>query len=191
VRLGETELGLLNAWVGLSSSLDGQFSYGEEDVMSMNSAHLSAFLRDNHVDGEIVRLSQHAATVEAAAEAVGVPPDCIVKSVVLLIDSSPALAIANGLSRIDLKVVADYLELPRKRVKLADAPTVLELTGFGVGGVPPFGHRVPLRTLIDPRVLGQSEVYAGGGEAEVVLRTTPAEIVRVTNAEVVPLTGKE
>ena len=73
-------------------------------------------------------------------------------------------------------------------MKLADAPTVREVTGFSVGGVPPFGHRTQLRTLMDRRVLAQSGVYAGGGEADVILRTAPAEIVRVTHAEVVPLT---
>lgn len=156
--------------------------------MSMGSEDVSAFLREKDVDGELVRLSQHATTVEAAAEALEVSSESIVKSVVLLADPSPVLVIANGLARVDLKAVADHLGLVKKRVKLADARTVHELTGFSVGGVPPFGHRTQLRTLMDRRVLAQSEVYAGGGEADVILRTTPAEIVSVTNAEVVPLT---
>ncbi len=157
----------------------------------MGSADVSTFLREKDVDGELVRLSQHAATVEAAAEALGVSSDSIVKSVVLLADSSPVLVIANGLARVDLRAVADYLGLAGKRVKLADAPTVRELTGFSVGGVPPFGQRTQLRTLMDRRVLAQAEVYAGGGEADVILPPTPAEIVRVTDGAVVPLTEKD
>jgi prolyl-tRNA editing enzyme YbaK/EbsC (Cys-tRNA(Pro) deacylase) len=72
---------------------------------------------------------------------------------------------------------------------LADAPTVLDLTGFPVGTVPPFGHKTRLRTLIDAGVLAQSEVYAGGGAIDALLRIAPGEIVRAANAETVAVTA--
>jgi len=157
----------------------------------MNPESVSNFLRENNIRGEIVQLSHHASTVEAAAQALGVSSDGIVKSVVLLADSSPILVIANGTARIDTKRLADYLGVAKKRVKLADSPTVLELTGFSIGGVPPFGHKTPLRTLVEDRVLNQPEVYAGGGAVDAVLRIAPAEIVRVTSAEIISLAEKD
>jgi Cys-tRNA(Pro) deacylase len=159
----------------------------KEVLMPMNSEHVLTFLHRNNIQGEVLQLSQHVSTVEAAAQVLGVSPDCIVKSVVLLADSSPILVVTNGTTRIDVKRLANYLGIAKKRVKLADAPTVLEFTGFSVGSVPPFGHKTQLRTLIDSRVLIQAEVYAGGGEVEAVLRIAPAEIVRVTNAEIISL----
>jgi len=83
--------------------------------MSMGSEDVSAFLHENDVDGELMHLTQHTATVEAAAEALGVSSDSIVKSVVLLADSSPVLVIASGPARVDFKAVADYLGWLRSR----------------------------------------------------------------------------
>jgi len=151
----------------------------------MDASHISAYLRQHNIPGEVVILPEHTPTVEAAARAVGTSVERIIKSLLFLADDQPVLVIANGTARVDYKRVADYLNLSRKRVKMADAPTVLEITGFPVGTMPPFGHKSRLRTLIDAGVLAQPEVYAGGGAIDVLLRIAPAEIVRVTNAEMV------
>ena len=149
----------------------------------MNADHIAAYLRGHSLTGELVWLQQHVPTVAAAAQAVGAPVERIVKSVLFIADALPVLVIANGTNRVDYKRVADYVGISRKRLKLADAPTVLDMTGFPVGTVPPFGHKTKLRTLIDVGVLAQPEVYAGGGAIDALLRITPAEIMRATGAE--------
>ena len=53
--------------------------------------------------------------------------------------------------------------------------------------MPPFGHLQRLPTLVDPLVLQQPEVYAGGGAENALLRLSPQELLRATQAEVVPL----
>jgi prolyl-tRNA editing enzyme YbaK/EbsC (Cys-tRNA(Pro) deacylase) len=93
------------------------------------------------------------------------------------------LVIASGTARIDLKRVAEHLGLARKRLKMADAPTVLEIAGYAVGAMTPFGHKTNLRTLIDRCVFEQAEVFGGGGEINALLRLTPAELARVTGGE--------
>jgi prolyl-tRNA editing enzyme YbaK/EbsC (Cys-tRNA(Pro) deacylase) len=151
----------------------------------MDATHIAAYLREHGIAGEVVFLPEHVPTVEAAARAVDVSVECIVKSVLFLADSSPVLVIANGRQRVDYKRVADTIGLSRKRLKLADAPAVLAITGFAVGTVPPFGHKTRLRTLIDAGVLAQPEVYAGGGAIDALVRIAPAEIVRATDAGIV------
>jgi prolyl-tRNA editing enzyme YbaK/EbsC (Cys-tRNA(Pro) deacylase) len=151
----------------------------------MDSTHIAAYLRAHEVAGEVVHLTEHTPTVGDAARAVGTTPERIIKSVLFLADGAPVLVIANGLARVDYKRVADYLNLSRKRVKLADAEAVLAITGFAVGTVPPFGHPTRLRTLIEASVLEQPEVYGGGGAMDALLRIMPAEIVRATQAEIV------
>ena len=94
----------------------------------MNAADVAAYLRAHSLAGELVTLPEHVPTVEAAARAVGTSVERIVKSVLFLADSSPVLVIANGTQRVDYKRVADTLHLSRKRLKLADAPTVLAIT---------------------------------------------------------------
>jgi len=151
----------------------------------MNAADLARYLREHGIAGEVVSLPEHVPTVEAAARAVDVSVERIVKSVLFLADSSPVLVIANGTQRVDYKRVADVLGLSRKRLKLADATVVLAITGFPVGTVPPFAHKTRLRTLIDAGVLTQPEVYAGGGAIDALVRITPAEILRATDARIV------
>ena len=75
----------------------------------------------------------------------------------------------------------------RKKVKFASADQALDLTGFVVGSMPPFGHRQALRTLVDPTVLALDTIYGGGGAIDAMMRLTPQELMRVTGAEPVPL----
>jgi prolyl-tRNA editing enzyme YbaK/EbsC (Cys-tRNA(Pro) deacylase) len=75
----------------------------------------------------------------------------------------------------------------RKKVKLATPETVVEVTGFLVGAMPPFGHRQPLHTVIDRRVLEKPIVYAGGGSDNALLRLEPGIILQVTQGEVLDL----
>lgn len=153
----------------------------------MTSEAVAAFIKSQHVQGELIALTQHAATVQAAAEALGVTTDKIVKSVLILADSEPVLVITNGLARIDFKQLANHLDVSKRKVKLANPETTLEITGFRIGAVPPFAHATELRTLVDADVLEHDEVFAGGGEVDVVLRLTPSEILRVTDAETLKL----
>ncbi len=149
----------------------------------MNSTDLQTFLTTHTIAAEMVYMQVHTPTVETAAQALGVHVDQVIKSIVLLADDSPLLVIANGTSRIDLKRIADHLNLPRKKVKMADAQTVLEITGYIVGSMPPFGHKTALRTLIYSRVFDQTLVYGGGGEIDAMLKIAPSEIERVTRGE--------
>ena len=151
----------------------------------MTPTHITAFCQQHGLAAEVVTLPEHGATVEAAAQALGVSVESICKSVLFLVDAQPVLVIANGTRRIDYKRVADHFGVNRKRTKLADAATVLAVTGFAVGTVPPFGHTQPLRTVVDRGVLAQPIIYAGGGALDALVRTTPAEVIRATQAETV------
>ena len=153
----------------------------------LTPADLQTFLRTHTIAGELLHLDVPTPTVETAAQAVGAYPDQIVKSVLFLIDNQPVLAIAYGLAHIERRPIADRYQVGRKRVKLADAETVLHFTGYPAGAVPPFGHPQPLPTLIDPGVLQYEQVYAGGGAGNALVRVHPREILRVTGAELVRL----
>ena len=53
--------------------------------------------------------------------------------------------------------------------------------------MPPFGHRQPLRSLLDRRVLELTEAYAGGGAENALLRISPQDILRFSKAQVMDL----
>ncbi|GGX72466.1 aminoacyl-tRNA deacylase [Saccharospirillum salsuginis] len=149
----------------------------------MGFERLSDFLREHGVTSEVLSLSANTATVADAANALGTTPDRIIKSVLVMAESTPVLVITNGTARIDTKLLARHLGVSKNRVKLAKPATVLEITGFEVGGVPPFGHKQRIRTIIDERVLALPEVYGGSGSHDSLLKVAPAEIVRVAEAQ--------
>ena len=150
-----------------------------------NEKDLARWIAENGVAAEVVCLPVETPTVHAAADAVNVSPEAILKSLLFLADGQPYLVMANGLAKVDRSKLSAHWGLGKKRVKMASAEKVLELTGYPVGAVPPFGHRTLLPILMDPAVLKQPVVYAGGGGIQALVCLTPQELCRVVKPEIV------
>ena len=146
---------------------------------------LQQFIDTNVITATIMPLATHTTTVSDAARALAVDTAQIIKSLLFLVNGDPLLVINNGTARVDRRKLAAYLGVGRKRVKFASAEQALAITGYVVGSMPPFGHRQPLKTLVDPAVTRLDTVYGGGGALDAMLRLTVAELLRVTGAEVV------
>ena len=154
---------------------------------TLTSNQLNEFILKNKISAEILPMDGHTPTVEDAARELGVETDQIIKSLVFMANGDPVLVINNGLARVDRKKLAGILGVGRKKVKFADADRVVDITGFVVGSMPPFGHRQKLRTLVDAAVPALDVVYGGGGDIDAMMRLTPAELLRATAAEVVEI----
>ena len=154
---------------------------------TLTSIDLQVFMDQREIPGQILTLDAPTPTVEAAAQALGVSSRQIVKSVLFTVSGEGVLTISCGDQLVERRVIASLYEVGRKRVKLAPPEVVLDLTGFAVGTVPPFGHRTPLRTLLDPQVLTFDEIFAGGGTHHALVRLNPQDIADITQAEVVDL----
>lgn len=169
--------------------------FAEEEAAAgttpLTPEHLQAYLDAQGIAGEIVRLAAPTPTVPAAAAALGVQVEQIVKSVVFLVEGRPFVVYASGVRRVDPRKLADRLGVNRKRVRLADADQVLALTGYAVGTVPPVGFKTPMPAFVDPAVQQFETVYAGGGGINALLKISSAELMRVTRAEVVDLLRDE
>jgi prolyl-tRNA editing enzyme YbaK/EbsC (Cys-tRNA(Pro) deacylase) len=150
-------------------------------------SELREFMLAKGFQGEILQLGVPTPTVEAAAQAVNARPEQIIKSILFTVDGQPVLAIAGGLSTIGRHAIADLFGVGRKRVRLATPEMVLDISGYEVGAMPPFGHRQPLTTVIDHRLLALTDAYAGGGAENALIRLNPQDILRVTGAKVLDL----
>jgi prolyl-tRNA editing enzyme YbaK/EbsC (Cys-tRNA(Pro) deacylase) len=64
---------------------------------------------------------------------------------------------------------------------------VLELSGYQVGTVPPIGLKTPMPAYMDPAVLANDVIYAGGGGIDALLRMSPEVLLRASRAEVAPM----
>jgi len=69
----------------------------------------------------------------------------------------------------------------------ADANEVRARTGFAIGGVAPIGHLEAPRIWIDRDLMAHATIWAAAGAPDAVFRTTPAELLRVTGAEIADL----
>lgn len=156
-------------------------------MIPLKADDLQAFLLANEIRADILRLPVPTPTVESAAQAVGAETRQIVKSILFLVQDQSILAITSGTAYVDRRVIADLFGVGKKRVKLASADEVVELSGYEVGAMPPFGHRQPIRSLLDKRVLELTEVFAGGGSENVLMRISPQEIQRASKAQVMDL----
>ncbi len=106
-------------------------------------------------------------TSKEAAEVRNVSLDTGVKAMVLEgSEGELLLGLVPADHRIDLERIG---EEENERVSLADPEEVLKAVGCEVGSVPPFGHRNPLKTYLDPEILKKDEVNfnAGGHEVSV------------------------
>jgi Cys-tRNA(Pro) deacylase len=151
----------------------------------MDKTDLQMFIDDHRVQATIIPLSEHTLTVGDAARALGVETDRIIKSLVFHVHGNPLLVINNGLARVDRRKLAAHLGVGRKKVKFASPETAYALTGFVVGSMPPFGHKQKLPTLVDTAITQMDIIYGGGGDVDAMMRLTPHELLKVSQAEVV------
>lgn len=148
---------------------------------NLTAVDLEKFIAAQKISAQILHLTEPTPTVEAAAQVLGVQPEQIIKSVLFLADGEPLLVIANGLTRVDSKALADESGVARRRMKTANAEQVLAHTGYVAGSVPPFGHLQPIRTMVDTAVtqLDYDFIYGGGGDVNALLKLTVAELLSV------------
>src|SRR5207249_84328 len=90
------------------------------------------------LDVEVRAFPQGTRTAADAAAAIGCDVAQIVKSLVFVIDHEPIVALVGGADRLDERRLARAAG--GDRVRRAHADEVRLATGYGVGGVPPFGH---------------------------------------------------
>lgn len=153
--------------------------------MSLSPDDLREYLLARESPAELVRSQKPTPTVAAAAKAMNVRHEEIVKTLLLNADGTYVLAVASGTQKVNLDQVA--AATGARKVRLATADEVSAHTGFAPGGVPPVGHLTPMPLLLDTSLLYRVEVYGGGGDDRTLLRISPLEILRLTGGKAVPL----
>jgi Cys-tRNA(Pro)/Cys-tRNA(Cys) deacylase len=120
-----------------------------------------------------------------AAEAMGVDPSRVFKTLIVSIDGGLAVAIVPVDHDCDLKAVAGALGA--KRAVLADQRAAERATGYVVGGISPLGQKRRLPTLVDESARYFETVFVSGGRRGLELELAPADLVALTTAVVAPI----
>jgi len=128
-----------------------------------------AYLEARGLADGLTEFEQPTKTAAQAAEAMGCELGQIVKSLVVLADGTPVVALVAGDRRGDLDAIA--AEVGAKGVKMADADAVRSATGYAIGGVSPFDLPDELTVLVDESLTRFDVVYPAAG--------TPSSMVRM------------
>ncbi len=137
----------------------------------------------------VVEMAQSTRTAEEAAAACGCAVGQIIKSLVFRGRQSgkPVLLLVSGSNRVDqagvAAVIGEALDRP-------DATFVREVTGFAIGGIPPFGHAQALPTWIDRDLLQYATVWAAAGSPEAVFEVDPRRLAEAVGAIVIDVAAR-
>jgi prolyl-tRNA editing enzyme YbaK/EbsC (Cys-tRNA(Pro) deacylase) len=139
---------------------------------------------------EIRVFDESTHTAEEAAAAVGCELGQIVKSLVFVTQDEQGvpeaiLCLVSGPNRVDLARLAAVTGEPE--IRRASAAEARELTGFVIGGIPPFGHGRALRVVMDPDLGRYPVVWAAAGTQTAVFPVPPATLRMLSNANVAPI----
>lgn len=129
-------------------------------------------------------------TAEDAARAIGAEVSQIVKSLVFVTAREdgalePIVCLVSGADRVDLGRLAAVLG--RRDVRRSTAREADELTGFTIGGIPPFGHTQRTRVIMDPDLGRYETVWAAAGLPTAVFPISPATLRMLADAHVAPI----
>lgn len=144
--------------------------------MSLES--VKHYFKDNNLSLEIIEMGQSTATVELAANALGVEPALIAKTMAFKLKDRNILILSEGDAKIDNRKFKDYFHT---KAKMLSADEVLEFTGHPVGGVCPFGLKTQMDTYLDESLKKFEYVYPAAGSRNSAVKITPEELSNVTS----------
>lgn len=120
-----------------------------------------------------------------AAEALGVEPGRVFKTLLVEGDKGLAVGIVPVDRQLDLKALATALGV--KRVQMADPRAAERVTGYVVGGISPVGQKRRLPTILDESAAAHDTVLVSGGRRGLDLELSPADLRAATDATLAPI----
>ena len=150
----------------------------------MSLASVRAWLAMHAPDLPLIEVAQSTATVAAAAEALGVAPGRIAKTLAVRAGERTFLLVARGDVRLDnQKTKAAFGARPR----MLGPEETLALTGHPVGGVCPFGLAEPLPVYLDVSLQAFDLVYPAAGSLNTSVEVAPARLFELVGTDWVDL----
>jgi prolyl-tRNA editing enzyme YbaK/EbsC (Cys-tRNA(Pro) deacylase) len=140
------------------------------------------------LDIKLIPGSTH--TAEAAAAAVDAELGQIVKSLVFVAPRpdgrlAPVVCLVSGRNQVDTALLAAVAG--EVAVRAATAHEAHDLTGYSIGGIPPFGHGREVRILMDRDLSTYQWLWAAAGTHSAVFRVAPQALRMLSNAVVAPV----
>ncbi|MFZ3571087.1 Cys-tRNA(Pro) deacylase [Streptomyces sp. BH097] len=127
----------------------------------------------------------HASYGEEAAEAMGVSPDRVFKTLVADVDGALVVGVVPVAGQLDLKALA--AAVGGKRATMADPALAERTTGYVRGGISPLGQRKKLRTVIDSSAGKHDTICVSAGRRGLEVELAPGDLAALTDAVLAPV----
>ena len=146
--------------------------------MSLEKAE--SYLKEAGFLDHVIELKESTATVALAAEALGVEPGMIAKTMSFLQGEQPVLILTEGTAKVDNRKYKDMFHVKAKMIPFEQ---VEEVTGHAPGGVCPFGIKDGIEVYLDESLKRFETVYPAAGDDHSAVRLTIPELEEVSGAK--------
>lgn len=136
---------------------------------------------------EIREMPDSTRSAEEAAAACDCALGQIVKSLVFAgkESGSPYLLLVSGSNRVDQNAVATIIG---EKLDRPNADFVREVTGYSIGGIPPLGFALPVKTWMDEDLLQYDEIFAAAGTPYCIFSASPNDLAKSAGADIIKVT---
>ncbi len=117
---------------------------------------------------------------EAVAEALGLDPTRVFKTLVASVDGSPVVAIVPVSGHLSMKKLARAAA--GKHAAMVEPADAQRLTGYVVGGISPFGQRRSMPTYLDDTAIGHGTIFVSAGRRGLQVEVAPDDLIALTGA---------
>ena len=137
------------------------------------------YLKSVGYEDRVIEFAESTATVAEAAEAVGVEPAMIAKTMSFLVGDKAILILAEGTTRVENRKYKDTFHIKAKMIPFEE---VEQWIGHAPGGVCPFGINDGVKVYLDESLRRFETVYPAAGDDHSAVKLTIPELEEVAGA---------
>ena len=145
--------------------------------MSLEKA--KAYLAEKDYADHVIELEDSSATVQLAAQALGIEPGMIAKTMSFLLGDEAILILTEGTAKVDNRKYKDTFHMKAKMIPFEEVENWI---GHAPGGVCPFGIKEGIRVYLDESLKQFETVYPAAGNDHSAVKLTIAELEEVAGA---------
>ena len=146
----------------------------------MSIERVRACLEPLGMADRILEFPVSSATVELAAQALGVAGARIAKTLSFLVEDKAVLIVAAGDAKVDNPKFKAFFHT---KAKMLTPEQAAELVGHAVGGVCPFGVNEGVKVYLDESLKRFETVFPACGSSNSAIELTIPELERLSGAE--------
>ena len=145
----------------------------------MSVEAVKEYLKPFGLSDQVLELAESSATVELAAQAAGVIPARIAKTLSFLVDEGCVLIVTAGDAKIDN---SKFKAMFHTKAKMLSPEQVYSFTGHAVGGVCPFANPDGVRTYLDVSLQRFETVFPAAGSSNSAIQLTCDELAEYSHS---------